>query len=267
MTKKQLDILIVEDNQQYREVAKETLEKYGGRDRFNLNPQYVSTYQEAIDILNTKSIDAVISDLFFPFASEQGETMNMLSNVYDYFVQKAGSQTKRMQQTAWVEEISREMEYELPQLSKKYPQIDFQDAIKGAEILKNNKFKAEFPYGIGIALLCSEKKIPYTIVSQGERHHGELSQIRCAAMHSQKLKKVFGTDPLVEMLLYQGGNPSMYGRPRIAMNEFWSIRKNVDKSSEQTWIDALTHKTSKLSELMSMHCPEFLEIYSTRILR
>jgi CheY-like chemotaxis protein len=80
----------------------------------------------------------------------------------------------------------------LPQCDKRY--LEF--LSKTQECIKEN------PSGIGIALLCKNKGIPFVILSEGDRHSGSLGAVRHALIATGFITG--GWDPLFYLLANHG---------------------------------------------------------------
>jgi CheY-like chemotaxis protein len=195
-------ILVIEDNATYQEVAKKVL----GSDKVI----YTSTLSEAKTILRNLPVDAVISDLFFPEDENNGDEVKK----------------------SFIAEVNKNSEIQKAELETKLAEDEF--AYDYSESIDQTNFDFakldESPSGLEIACLCIDKEIPFIIVSQGERHSGNLAVVRSAAQVMTRLKIMtqpfpgqpleVSTDPLPDMLLYGGDE--------------------VDKAKEKTWIDALS---------------------------
>lgn len=167
-------ILIVEDSEMYRQIARRSLENCRG---FLI--AFASSYEEAMSALRDGlfpakwKVDAVISDLFFP--SEMDWRMKMTSELP---LSKQGMQSKGEFFTDWPKEN---------------------------------------PSGLAIAQWCFDNNIPFALVSQGDRHQGDLGKVRGAIIDRDFCGKDW--DPLPKLLVRAGSN--------------------VDKANPSVWLEAL----------------------------
>ena len=106
----------------------------------SLITHYSSTYEEAFNQIKQKKFDGIITDLFFP--------SNTIS-------------TKKI-----YSEIGRGLGLN--------PEQDY-DQYKEPQSFAKLK---EEPSGLLVVEFCIEKEIPFVILSQGNRHHGELGAVR-----------------------------------------------------------------------------------------
>jgi CheY-like chemotaxis protein len=261
---KPLRLLVIEDTEEYTEIAKTVFEEYGAERKLNLDVQYVATYTDAITALESGEVDAVISDLFFPFAQEKGSSlMHRLTELVGYKTQAQKKEEVARESTTWVDIAIPQIVKELDEIEKRLdPKCrfyrtdkDHYDSVRiGLGILQEDKYavgtQGVFPHGLGIAEYCEAKKIPFVIVSQGERHGGDLAHIRAAYMHRTIREGEEGD--MAQLLLYDGAAPSMMDYGQTISDGFRSER-STDKSYKQTWVDAVSHKTSGLYETIQEH--------------
>jgi|GEM_PF-6577864 len=66
-----LEILVIEDKPEHLEQVQKMLERRV-KEGCGINPTYVSTYEEAEQVIREKNIDGIISDVFFPSKEGQG---------------------------------------------------------------------------------------------------------------------------------------------------------------------------------------------------
>jgi len=199
---KKLEILVIEDDQNFINVAKNTY-----MNDTNINPKFASTYEEAIQYLNDLKIDGVVSDLFFPSKIDWkneflGEFKEELDRVISYFYNKCSSEEEKQR------------------MKKEY--IDHN--VKNFEDFKNLD---ENPSGLGIMQYCNKNKIPYVIASQGERHRGKLGIVRRAVQYMKSFKKSKDDDPLARVLI------------EALPKSSFEYNIETDKGNKETWIDAL----------------------------
>ncbi|MBS3094315.1 hypothetical protein J4474_01485 [Candidatus Pacearchaeota archaeon] len=138
---RKLELLVVDDNPQYLQVAKLVLERQS-----DLEVLYATNYQEASSILNkSRSIDGILTDLFFPDGEKDRElyTKSILMGA----AEELGVNSNKQSRCA----------------NKPIPTLSELD---------------EDPNGLRILDIAINKKIPYILLSQGDRHEGNLSTIR-----------------------------------------------------------------------------------------
>jgi hypothetical protein len=186
MENKKLEILVVEDNLDFLEIAKRV-----ATSRTNLIPNFFQSYEPAIDYLKNNSADGVITDLFFPSLTDFRQVG--LEQVYKMLAKISDSET---------------------------PEAPGEKLI---EVMKSFSELQENPAGIGMAKYCFDNKIPYIIVSQGDRHKGDLWTTREMSWYFPTGflgKNTYSGGPveIPDLMLYQGSH--------------------IDKSKEKTWIDA-----------------------------
>ncbi len=180
--KKVLEILVVEDNQEFIEVAKKAYEYMG------VKAAYASTYEDAISYLETHKIDVVVSDLFFPAKTDFRKTLLEEAKIglqqrIGWFIEKS-----------WDKYIEKEKTF-----FEKYE-------------LRFSEFK-EIPSGLEIARYCSKKEIPFCIASQGDRHGGDIAIVRQFIKFMPYLLKdinndaihKFSSDPFPDISVYDAG--------------------------------------------------------------
>ena len=147
-----LETLVIEDTPEFREVAERVYSK-----KLDLNCTYVSNYHEAIDYLDNHRVDQVISDLFFP------SQIDFTKKLFE----ESESATREFKELEGIWEIENARKMTFNAIDSRRPYELFTS-------LSQN------PSGIAIALYCMERKIPYSIISQGDRHKGDLGIVRYA---------------------------------------------------------------------------------------
>ena len=251
-----LEILVVEDTPEFREVASSAYAKIGAKSSFAEN------YEQALKKIREGNFDSVISDLFFPENDKQirGAIANKLMEKLKPIVD---SITPRIYQ-----EIQKELEWGV----EPYVQ-EFQRYL-------DNQTK-EAPLGFNIAIYCAENNIPYTLVSQGDRHEGVLGGLRYSIEYSpivhELLEKNF-RDMLVLDYEKRISNLKKAGRKKDE-NELWKkglhVRayqiltshlyrtgREVDKNQEGVWEEALQETNSEYSR---NHRKEYAKILTELI--
>lgn len=215
-------ILVIEDNPEFCAVAKSVYDSSRG-----IQPIYASTFEEAMPYIKGEDrVDGVISDLFFPsqinwrqrFVSrsiiESVRVHRRFGSVSDIspLADKEFEQYERYLKDKKIEQYERYLndkkfkQYAVgdrnPELFLKVRQLkkflnDLKLAQENAEefiILKEN------PSGLAIAFHCLERNLPYTIISQGNRHRGDLGTVRHRLQRADIFRQLFNTnDPLSEM--------------------------------------------------------------------
>ena len=179
METKKLELLVIEDNTKFLEVAKKA---YGENDIYVAH--YVSTYEDAIDYLDTHKVDVVISDLFFPARTDFRKTL--------------------------VKEIELGLQAMLEKGKKFYKTIGYDEEKITRDYHRQFEDLTEIPSGLEIARYCSKKDIPFCLASQGDRHGGDLAIVRATmrGIESQWLTdlKISKEDPFPDISVYDAGD-------------------------------------------------------------
>ncbi|MCK4552589.1 response regulator [Candidatus Pacearchaeota archaeon] len=131
--KKPLEILVVEDNPKFLEVSKSVANQESG-----LNINYAVNYEEAIKLLDSKQIEGIVTDLFFPAVTVSAK------KIYEKEGEKVGVIRGR---------------------DRTHKSNPFNEL-------------SEEPSGLLIGEYALKKDIPFIIVSQGSRHFGDLGEVR-----------------------------------------------------------------------------------------
>lgn len=186
-------IVVIEDNPEFLGLAQRI-----ANSQSSLKSTFFQSYEPTITYLQNNSVDGVITDLFFPAETNFRERMINEDN-----------------------EIRTKLRLERPKL--KLISVD----LTPFRNLKEN------PSGLGIAKYCIDNEIPYLIVSQGDRHSGDLGVVREAlnggmpqlGIKKSELTGIPGYDKLPGMMLYGGSH--------------------IDKARENTWLDAFEEITNR----------------------
>ena len=185
-----LELLVIEDDPKFLSVAKATYDTES-----NIQVTYAKTYEEALQNFKLKKFDFVVSDLFFPSES------SWITEITDRI-------------TPNIETCLKNVQKKMPWLTLDHHQKNFDRYFSSFKKLTEN------PSGLGIAEYCYENRIPFTIVSQGDRHQGSLSIVRDILPYHPTISWDYCLgDPICENFLYRG--------------------VNIDKNSASTWKDAL----------------------------
>ena len=196
---KPLNILVVEDTPEFLEVSKKV---YGADDK--IVARYASTYEEAVEQTHQERPDGMITDLFFP------------------------------SQISWVDRVYQEIKSNIQREIDDFKKDQKSDYI----LLKDFRKLSENPSGLGILQYCLERKIPLVVLSQGERHKGDLAVVRRASRYISALSNAaeWADDPLPQFMLYRGMLSEEVSREaRKVLQEGMAI----DKGHGFTWQDAI----------------------------
>ena len=182
-------ILIIEDTSDYSDVALKVL----ATEEVSL----ATDYDEAIALLGKNRYDIVLSDLFFPENSQvRGSKAQVVLVKLREWVNK------------WVDD-----DYEGKRVRAKNPKYSLDHAIIEMISIMDNATE-NTALGLLIAEHCVVNKIPFSIVSQGDRHKGPLAAIRNSMAHCYQVGDIFPT-----LLCLHGDQ--------------------VDKNSPDTWLKAV----------------------------
>ncbi|MDO8740526.1 MAG: hypothetical protein Q7J54_03040 [Candidatus Woesearchaeota archaeon] len=195
-TKKPLEILVIEDTPEFMEVAKSVYDN-----DTNIIPRYASTYEEAIKILKETEVQCVISDLFFPSQIDwKGKYAGEIEENRNSFVKEQ----RELLLTKYSEEEIKQAEEQVKQGLKPKnpfnfgsprvqlsPAYDFIELIE-QQIQRTSEYQGlqENPAGLGIASYCLKNQVPFGIISQGERHRGNLAIVRQAVQEVKEFRNV-----------------------------------------------------------------------------
>lgn len=188
-------VVVVEDSPEWIKVAKSVF------DNEPINVVYASTYEDAmskIEELKEKGIKfKVVTDLFFP--SEINFVERLLPMVKEN-IEKEKAKIREMIEKAQGLPIARFYRGLLREF----------DEIPGEfEHLNEN------PSGLGIIDYCLNNKVPVLVLSQGNRHKGNLAIVRSAV-----------------------GNPRILGTG-LRLTDLLFRRDGVDKRDPAVWWDAV----------------------------
>lgn len=179
---KKCEVLVIEDNPEFIRVAKSI---------FNNEPIsviYASTYEEALEALRELkekgSSFGVLTDLFFP------SEINFVEHLFPKI--KKG-----------IEETKAKFRETLKQLEGHTSALWFREKIAGLdEVLWEFEHLDENPSGLAIIDYCLENKVPILVLSQGNRHCGNLGIVRNAWAGSDILGASVG---LIDFLFRRDG--------------------------------------------------------------
>jgi len=251
MTKENYKLLVIEDTEEFVEAARASfarINKFMGKNKPAVplfDVKHVPTFMDGIVALETEKFDGVASDLFMPASDSSIDRSAVCELMQEY--------------SGWIRPV---VESIVNNLSKSRVGLDGNpnkdefwqtkaDLIsrveRGLELLSQDQYIGEFPHGLSIARYCAEREIPYTIISQGERHKGKLGDLHSALYG---IDKSLGVPGMETSFLYHGSVPCLFDEPRDRGLKFseHETRETVDKREPQVWADALFHVTSGLKK-------------------
>jgi hypothetical protein len=209
-------LLVIEDNSHYQDVAKKAFSAIQG-----IAISYASTYEDALPILHHKP-DAVITDLFFPAKISVrenyikiGKTLGLIPFDWD------NPRYDRINMDATAKNFA--------ETFVNWP--GHNSLIPGSESFIE-------PSGILVLEYCFDNNITPIVVSQGDRHKGDFGRVRyfldylIVSLHLKlpSADQINACNPLSMKFLL---------REMSIFSYCLYQGEGVDKSQQETWIDAL----------------------------